>query len=117
MSELDTETRTRRAIIATRLRTAREMAGLSQGQVAKMVKLHRPSITEAEAGRRRVSAEEITEFARIYGVGVSWLTGAEVKSADPERDRIELAARELKKLKPDDLDRLLKIIMALRDRN
>jgi len=110
MSDLET----RRILIATRLRTAREMAGLSQGQAAKMLRIHRPSISEAEAGRRKVSAEELVEFARIYGVSVSWLAGVKVESADRERDRIELAARKLRALKPADLDRLLKVIDALR---
>jgi transcriptional regulator with XRE-family HTH domain len=104
----------RRMLIATRLRKAREMAGLSQGQVARMLKVHRPSISESEAGRRRVSAEELAEMARIYGVSVSWLAAENVESADPERDRIELAARKLSTLKPADLKRLLEVIHALR---
>ena len=107
---------TRREIIATRLRVARELAGLSQGQVAKLLEMHRPSISEAEAGRRRVSAEELAELARIYGVGVSWLAGEEVESGDRERDRIELAARELTKLKPEDRGRLFQLFAALRYR-
>ena len=40
--------------IGGRLRMARETAGLSQGQVAKRLKMHRPTISEIEAGRRRV---------------------------------------------------------------
>ena len=35
--------------IAARLRAAREAAGLSQGQVAKLLKLHRPTVSEIEA--------------------------------------------------------------------
>jgi len=100
--------------LGTRLRLAREQAGLSQGQVAKMLNLHRPSISEAEAGRRKVSAEELVEFARIYGVSVSWLAGAEAEGKNAEQIRIELAARELSKLKPEDLDRLLELLSALR---
>jgi transcriptional regulator with XRE-family HTH domain len=99
--------------IAARLRLAREQAGLSQGQVAKMLHLHRPSISEAEAGRRKVSTEELVELARIYGVSVSWLACAEAEE-NPAQDRIELAARELAKLKPEDLDRLLQLLSALR---
>ncbi len=100
--------------LGARLRLAREQAGLSQGQVAKMLHLHRPSISEAEAGRRKVSAEELVEFARIYGVSVSWLAGAEAEGDNTAQIRIELAARELAKLKPDDLDRLLELLSALR---
>ena len=48
----------RRKAIASRLRLSREMAGLTQGQVAKSLEWHRPTVSEIEAGRRRVSAEE-----------------------------------------------------------
>ena len=99
--------------IASRLRTAREAAGLSQGQVAKLLALHRPTVSEIEAGRRRVSGEELVEFARVYGVSVEWLTNGEGES-DPAEDRILLAARELAKMKQDDLDRLFALLQMLR---
>jgi DNA-binding XRE family transcriptional regulator len=54
----DTEA-AKRALIARRLKEARKLAGLSQGQVAKMLGLHRPSVSEMEAGNRRVSADEL----------------------------------------------------------
>jgi transcriptional regulator with XRE-family HTH domain len=60
--------------VAERLRIAREQAGLSQGQVARILGLHRPTISEIEAGRRRVTAEETATFARLYEVSVAWLT-------------------------------------------
>ena len=56
----------KKEIIASRIREARKMAGLSQGQVARMLELRRPSISEAEAGRRNVSAEELTKLADSY---------------------------------------------------
>jgi len=102
----------KKSIIAARLREARKMAGLSQAQVAKMLGLHRPSITEAEAGNRKVSADEITKLAEIYDVSVSWLLGKD--KLDIHDDKIQLAARELRKLKPDDLDRLLTILASMR---
>jgi transcriptional regulator with XRE-family HTH domain len=104
----------RREAIAERLRMARIMAGLSQGQVARMIGLHRPSVSEAEAGRRRVPAEELAEYARIYAVNAGWLTGADPQSLDPQDARVQLAARELGKLKPEDLDRVLHLLAALR---
>lgn len=100
-----------RAAIATRLRAAREQAGLSQGQVAKMLGLQRPSISEIEAGRRKVSAEEITRLSEIYKVSVSWLTNEVPEVPDPA---IELAARELAKLKKEDLDTVLNLLRTLR---
>lgn len=102
-----------RAAIAARLRAAREMAGLSQGQVARMLGMQRPSISEVEAGRRRVSAEEVSQLAQIYGVRSAWLVEGE-GDGDPERLKIELAARELSKLSPEDLDRLLRLLSTLR---
>jgi transcriptional regulator with XRE-family HTH domain len=105
----------RKAAIAARLRAAREMAGLSQGQVAKMLGLHRPSISEAEAGRRKVSAEELTTFANIYKVSLSWLACADPgDTPDPEMARYELAARKLSKMKKEDFDHLMKLLAAYR---
>ena len=51
--------------LAYRLRIAREHAGLSQGQVAKLMDYHRPTISEIEAGRRKVSAQELTRFSKL----------------------------------------------------
>lgn len=99
--------------IAARLRIAREAAGLSQGQVAKLMGLHRPTISEIEAGRRRVTGEELVQFAGFYRVGVDWLTSA-AQESDPSEDRILLAARELAKMKDEDLDHLLSLLRMLR---
>jgi transcriptional regulator with XRE-family HTH domain len=109
----DAET-AKRALIAERLKEARKLAGLSQGQVAKILGLHRPSVSEIEGGNRRVSADELARLAEIYDVGVSWLVGETPDTLDAQDPRLELAARELTKLKPDDLDRLLKLLAAMR---
>jgi len=95
---------TPRTAIAGRLRAAREQAGLSQGQVAKLLQVQRPTISEIEAGRRKVPAEELARFAVIYDVSVSWLATDESEVPDPA---VELAARELAKLKKEDLDSVL----------
>lgn len=100
-----------RNTIATRLSAARVNAGLSQGQVARMLKMHRPTISEIEAGRRKVLAEELAKFAEIYDVSVSWLTTGESEIPNPS---VELAARELKKLKKEDLDVLLQLLKTMK---
>lgn len=100
--------------IGTRLRWAREQSGLSQGQVAKLLELHRPTISQIEAGERAVKAEEITKFADLYDVEDEWiLRGDEAlgRNADP---RIELAARELSKLSPEDLETILRLVKTLK---
>lgn len=104
----------KRMAIAFRLRLAREMAGLSQSQVAKMLDLQRPSISEAEAGRRRITAEELGRLGQIYDVNIAWLIAADDDEPSPESARIELAARELAKLSKEDLERLLGLLRALR---
>jgi transcriptional regulator with XRE-family HTH domain len=103
-----------RAQIASRLRLAREAAGLSQGQVAKRLGIHRPTLSEIEAGRRRVSADELTQLAELYGVDVAWLTSGQPSQAEPIDERLMLAARQLGKLRDEDLDRLLTLIRMLR---
>ena len=100
--------------LAGRLRLAREQAGLSQSQVARLTHKHRPTISEIEAGRRRVSAEEVGMFADIYDVSAAWLLGHEDKSANLD-ERVQLAARELAKLKKEDLDRILKLLASMRE--
>jgi transcriptional regulator with XRE-family HTH domain len=102
--------------VATRLRMARELVGLSQGQVAKLMGMHRPTISEIEAGRRRVTAEELREFAVHYRTSTSWLIGEEPEALDVSNERIRLAARELGKLSPKDLDRVLRILAIVRAR-
>lgn len=102
-----------KAELNDRLRMARELAGLSQGQVAKLLGLHRPSVSEMEAGRRKVSAEELAKLADIYRVSLAWLTGIE-DGSDKAGAKLELVARELTKLKPEDLDRVLQVLTMLR---
>lgn len=105
---------THRSEIAERLREARKAAGLSQGQVAKLLQMHRPTVSEIEAGNRRVSAEELVKFAETYDVTVSWLLGETAEQLEMNDPRLQLAARELSKLKPDDLDRLLRLLASMR---
>jgi transcriptional regulator with XRE-family HTH domain len=95
-----------------RLRLARENAGLSQGQVAKLFDVHRPTISEIEAGRRKVTAEELSKFSELYDVSVDWLANGRVNAGADSR--VELAARELAKLKPEDLDRVMDVLRQLR---
>lgn len=101
------------ASIGERLRMAREQAGLSQGQVARLLGMHRPTISEIEAGRRRVTAEELVTFAKTYEASVEWLSGADPVD-DGTNDRVRLAARELSKLKPEDLDRVMGLLAKMR---
>lgn len=111
MSETDDK---KRAQTAKRISEARKSAGLSQGQVAKLMDLHRPTISEIEAGNRRVTAEELSTFAKLFDVTVGWLLGESFETIETDDPRVQLAARELKKLKPEDLDRLMRLLASMR---
>lgn len=104
-----------REMIAARIREARKMAGLSQGQLAKLLKLHRPAVSEIEAGNRRVSAEELRKISELLDVSVAWIVGEAPDTIDIDDPRIQLAARELKRMRPQDLDRLLKLLAAMKE--
>jgi len=60
----------KKQIITSRLKLAREIAGLTQNQIAKLLKMNRPTISEIEADRRNVSAQELANFSEIYDVNV-----------------------------------------------
>lgn len=104
----------KRQLIAARLREARKLSGLSQGQVAKIMGMHRPSVTEMEAGNRGVSAEELSQLAEIYDVRVAYLVGEVADTMEIDDPRLKLAARELGKLTPEALDSLLRALAAFR---
>lgn len=100
--------------IAERLREARKLAGLTQGQAAVKMDMHRPTISEIEAGNRNVSVTELSKFAEVYDVDPAWLSGSGPGQLDPQDEHLQLAFRELKKIKPEDLDRLMRALAALR---
>ncbi len=100
--------------VGSRLRWAREQAGLSQGQVAHKLGMHRPTISQIEAGDRNVRVEELEQFGTLYGVETEWLIKGDAALAGDRDPRIELAARELSKLKREDLDSILRLIQVLK---
>jgi len=112
MSEQEVQQRAR---IGARIREARKISGLSQGQVAHMLNLHRPAVSEIEAGNRRVSADELARMAEIFDVGIGWLLGVSPEALSVDDPKLQLAARELSKLKTEDLDRVLRLLAAMRE--
>jgi transcriptional regulator with XRE-family HTH domain len=96
--------------IGEKLRRGREASGLSQAQAAKLMNLHRPTVTEIENEARKVSAGELKQFAEIYHVSIDWLMG-ETSSVN---DKIKLAARKLHGLKESDLETVMRIIDSFR---
>jgi len=106
-----------RRLIGKRIREARTLAGLSQGQVAKLMKMHRPTISEIEAGNRKVTVDELVQFADLFDVGTDFLLGTAPDKLALDDPKLKLAARELAKLSPDALDGLLRALAAVRTEN
>lgn len=95
--------------VGERLRQAREAAGLSQGQVARILDMHRPTVSEIESEARKVTAGELKGFAHLYKVSVEWL----IAEPASQSQKLKLAARKLSALKDKDLDAVLRIIESL----
>ena len=60
-----------------RLRTLRERAGKSQGDLADKAGLSRVYLNQLEAGKRDPSLSTLTRLARALGVKLEALVGAE----------------------------------------
>jgi transcriptional regulator with XRE-family HTH domain len=76
-----------------RLRRLREMAGLSQNELAKRAKVNRPLITMLESGKspshkpRDVTLETARKLARALGVSLDMLAGPD-NDEDPAPARL-----------------------------
>lgn len=98
--------------IAERLKEARTLAGLSQESAAKILGIQRPAISEIESGRRKVSAEEIIQFSKLYKVSTSWLLLKDETETEMN-EQLKVAARELSKMNETDRKKLLEILKIL----
>jgi transcriptional regulator with XRE-family HTH domain len=101
---MPTETANERIVLAAKLKAAREYVGLSQEEVAELLKVPRSAISLMEKGDRKVDALELKALARVYQRNLHYFTGTEEPSALPEE--VAHLARTASKLKPKDLEEL-----------
>ena len=59
-------------LLLQRLLKARRLAGLTQEQVATAVGRPQSFVSKCEAGKRRVDAVELLDFARLYGMPLGY---------------------------------------------
>src|SRR5690348_10079735 len=79
--------------IGIRLKEARQKAGISQGELAKRVRLSQQGIQAIEAGRARKSLK-VLELAAALGVSPEWLEGrSNVREPDKDFRHDNLPAR------------------------
>jgi transcriptional regulator with XRE-family HTH domain len=98
--------------LGSRLRQARELAGLTQTAAAKALGMRRPSVSEIESGRRRVTTDELYQVAELYGVSADWLATGE-GSAELTA-KVRTLARALQGLKESDLEQLEQVLKMIR---
>lgn len=70
---------------AKKLKEARVRAGLSQDKAANLMNVAKRAISEMEAGKRSISADELAQFSRIYEVDVRELLFVEFTEAGDEQ--------------------------------
>lgn len=89
--------------VGDRLRRAREYVGLSQDDVASVLGLSRPSITNIESGIRKVEALELSKLAKLYRRTLDYLlTGVEPEPQGPQQ--LAFLARAVKGLSDKDVE-------------
>lgn len=89
-----------------RLKQARLYLNLSQEFVARQMNLPRPAISAIEAGRRKVSTDELKLFSKLYGVSVQEL----LYGAQKKNDNMAMFARTFSELDEQDQDEILNLI-------
>jgi transcriptional regulator with XRE-family HTH domain len=93
--------------LAKRLKSAREYLQLSQEYVAKQMNLPRTSLVAIEAGNRKVSSEEIKQFAEIYGWTVDELLYGK---KGVQQDKTLVFARAFSDLTDQDQQEIINLI-------
>lgn len=94
-----------------RIVKARELAGLSNGQAARLLGVSQSSLSQYENANRKITPEMIKRMARVYGVSEIWLfSGVSEMSQDEINQIADLAGS----IKMDDLDRLIDLLTMLR---
>jgi transcriptional regulator with XRE-family HTH domain len=109
------------ASFGRRLRYLREQAGLTQQQLADVMReagsrMHRSTIGKIEAGERVVSVGEAAQFARVLGIDLTQLISAghgrlvtaqlKVRSLEHQAEEYARRLREAQVLADDALARL-----------
>lgn len=102
----------RRLELARRLREAREYVGLSQEEVAGVLGISRPAVTNMESGSREVKAVELDKLSALYGRTVQFLLTGEAKI---DEGRVAFLARATKGLTDRDLEELGRFASFLRN--
>ena len=112
-----------RRIIGQRLKETREYVGLSQDEVAKVLKMPRPAVSLIESGERKVEALELKKLAELYQQPVDYFLGGKAETASAPKEPLHLQraprdvaqlARTATKLSAEDRSELMRFAEFLR---
>jgi transcriptional regulator with XRE-family HTH domain len=98
-----------------RFREARELAGLSVEQAAKYLSFSLFDLLRIESGEIEMSEEKIRELALFYEVDFEWLKSKTFNTNVVYLGDLQIAPRELEKIRPEELPKLLQILTAIRN--
>lgn len=96
------------------LREARESLGLPQGAVADHLGIPRPSVSDMEAGRRKVTFLELKQLAVLYRRPISFFSGEQDYGDASDETTVELF-RAASDLSEQDREQVLRFAQFLRD--
>ena len=88
-----------------RIKKARTELHLSQDYVAKFLEVNRTAIVEIESGKRKVSAEELGKFSKLFQISVDELLNG--KSTEMQ---VQMFARKFGALDESDQQEILNLI-------
>lgn len=89
-----------------RLKAARKYLKLSQEFVAKQMNLSRPTISAIESGQRKITAQELDAFSKLYGVSTEELMHGK-KSKTIETEMFARAFSELSEIDKKEIMNLI----------
>ena len=101
-------------ILSARLKEAREYRGFSQEEVARHLGVPRSAISLIESGSRRVSAEELSQLAKLFQTTMESLADHDQEASETES--VRLVARAAAELSATDRDEVLRFAQFLRSR-
>ena len=96
--------------IGIKLRKAREYLNLTQEQVADILDLGRDAIIRIEKGTRKISADELNDFSRLYKISMD-----EIMNDTPYVSNEQAYARGFEKLSLRDQKEILDLIKLKND--
>ena len=74
------------SLFGNRIRQAREQLGMSQDELAALVKKDQRAISDYENGKRKLSATELPLFAQILNVSILYFYEDALNTSDVEQE-------------------------------